>query len=668
MVKDDNNETAITFYTNLAEFIQNTKPAYISAVLAELEADLAIHEERSDETAAQIKVRKLTFLDTKATYLQVHLIPLLQEGSQITVHNYSEIGDFILSVKQITSGVAYWEAEQTKLPLQLQDAQQKLTWAENDNNQPAITFYTHLVDFLENAKPAYISAVLAELEADLAIHEKKQRETAAQIRSRKLTFFDIKITYLQENLIPLLQEGSQVTVRSYTGLSLIPVQAPGEDNPKTQNINEAYIGTGTDDANTPVDESLIFTVEQVREYWNTDDHNPDTMTKMGRLDRIQTEAIPYWRSVSQNPLLTKGQRNFIESLIHNLQREHEYGLKYALAEAEKDEKFQTGNPDNETINHVIRRKKEARDTELSIFRERVNILPEMNTFSEELFGKDLKKLKDYQEWVDKQRETSLRNVTMYSGFGRNPYEKFLESLVTMNAANKQRLDAKRPFNKEQKQAQEQINAVYKNYVEKLRKYSEALKASQEEITTNLQASEFTNKDEVIRQLNTFFRTLERSPPAIVKKGSALLFTEEDKSTPLIFLEGQEIKQYIETTFTRLKNEGEIEWPTSSHFSAYDLARIFKNRIGFDVYAGRTQAMIEGAPWQEYLALGIRLEPQQANLINNIILGYEQRGRFFGDYGSTSKNPNGTTEEKDYLLLVNSFGISSDGGELYLCVQ
>ena len=297
----------------------------------------------------------------------------------------------------------------------------------------------------------------------------------------------------------------------------------------------------------------------------------------------------------------------------------------------------------------------------------------MNDFIASYFGgENLQELKKYEAWIQQQIETALKTIEDRSSLTSNPYRTQVEGLSGMNSWMKQRLDAKREVDgKEsaQKRQQANVNDAYSQYINSLNKYNDLLNTIEAKVTQQL-VSRPVNTDNIIKQLNVFFKMMARSPPPIVKKGSTLVFTTpQGENVPLVYLEGQDIKQSImEMAITQLKGNGwdVTKMPTSTNLAILDLLRA--RGISVDSYLGTVQASVDNAPSTKYAALGIRLEPEEASLIYNLIVGDELRNRFYEKYGSTSEHPLGISEDKNYILLVNSLGISSEDGSLYFGVS
>ncbi|MGE5197590.1 MAG: hypothetical protein ACM3IL_03690, partial [Deltaproteobacteria bacterium] len=484
------------------------------------------------------------------------------------------------------------------------------------------------------------NATIADLNKDQAILNKTSTETPQQIVTRKLAMADKNITFYTD-AVALITEGLVLTIPDYTGLPLIPLK-----------------GTVLPDG------TRVYGADEVRSYWLTSDNEPKATSVKGRLDRIR-EQQNYFRKVLANN--KPRDPSALNRYIANLDREYDYGVNIALVEVDKDVKFQTGNPDKETPAAIVERKMNARKVQKDILEERIKIIPDFNAMIEDIFGANMSKLKAYQDWLKKQLESELANVRQYHGYSRNPYENLLSGLRTMNEALQARADANRQKRKEQQEAREKAESAYTSFEGQLKKYNEAVTAAQVTVTQQLQVANVPEKAELLKQLDPFFKTMARSPPPVVKKGDTLLLNYEGKKLPLFYVGDRELQQYVEGTFTqKVKNnngKSEMQWPTSTQLSAFNLTRLLNDTLGFDAYVGTAQAQILDAPFSQYMALGVRLEPKQANLINNLILGYREHSSFNEEFGSTKENPKGKTVKQQYLMLANTFGVSSEDGKL-----
>ncbi|MCM8781092.1 MAG: hypothetical protein NC908_04140, partial [Candidatus Omnitrophica bacterium] len=207
----NNNIAAIRFYNNYINYLR-IKPAYINAVIEDLNKDRAFHL-GSRESAESIRARKLRFYEVSIDYLQ-KTIALLEEGANVVVNDYSEIGKHVLSQDQVNAGLNYWNIEKQALPKQIEDAKKKLEWARLDKNEAAIRFYTNLLNYITTTKTDFINLAIADLEADQKIHQGRP-EPSASIKSRKEAFYKGKKDYLQKT-IALLEEGANVVVNDYS--------------------------------------------------------------------------------------------------------------------------------------------------------------------------------------------------------------------------------------------------------------------------------------------------------------------------------------------------------------------------------------------------------------------------------------------------------------------
>jgi hypothetical protein len=107
----------------------------------------------------------------------------------------------------------------------------------------------------------------------------------------------------------------------------------------------------------------------------------------------------------------------------------------------------------------------------------------MKEIVESYFGKDLVSLKNYQEWIREQIETSLEKIREGSGLGKNPYQDLLESLTEINKFNLTRLQARKSVRKEgeqQKEAQKETEQAYDLWLRSIESYNQKLVAALEE--------------------------------------------------------------------------------------------------------------------------------------------------------------------------------------------
>ncbi|HOX53826.1 MAG TPA: glycogen/starch synthase, partial [Candidatus Omnitrophota bacterium] len=170
-----------------------------------------------------------------------------------------------------------------------------------------------------------------------------------------------KITYYT-NLISVINQAMALEIPDYSNLRLIPID-PVPGHPE------------------------IYTVAQVRAYWNTDDglyavSRQDTIPEndkdmMGRLDRITLEDIPYWQDRLANPDATDAERAAIQRQIQSLNREYNYGHDIVLPEAYADEQYQLTQGASETGSQVKARKMAARLEEAALWDERASVLVDL---------------------------------------------------------------------------------------------------------------------------------------------------------------------------------------------------------------------------------------------------------------------------------------------------
>ena len=89
--------------------------------------------------------------------------------------------------------------------------------------------------------------------------------------------------------------------------------------------------------------------------------------------RINKDDIPYWESIISDLSTTKDQIIFAEQVITSLNIEYEYGRKYALIEADLDEKYITSNGKSEGEKEIRERKTKAREKELEMVCEKIKL-------------------------------------------------------------------------------------------------------------------------------------------------------------------------------------------------------------------------------------------------------------------------------------------------------
>ncbi|RLI98306.1 MAG: hypothetical protein DRP08_08225, partial [Candidatus Aenigmatarchaeota archaeon] len=215
-------------------------------------------------------------------------------------------------------------------------------------------------------------------------------------------------------------------------------------------------------------------------------------------------------------------------------------------------------------------------------------------------------------------------------------------------------DARKQAEKEQQQTQ----ALYEAYLKATDNYNQDIAAVQGRVMGAIETSKqvaSAQRDDFVREFNIYFDEMKRGPPAIIRVGNVLHIQGQEDIT-LFSVNGQTPTELMEFYTTRVENSlDSVSWATTNQV----VVNNFLKAAGIDAYFGTVQAEVAGAPYKKYVAFGVRLEPEEANTIANLLVGYEKRNRYKEWFQGNNGDKYTERETQHYIILADYVGYKGD---------
>ncbi|HOX53827.1 MAG TPA: hypothetical protein PLC32_00010, partial [Candidatus Omnitrophota bacterium] len=189
----------------------------IAEILHNADLDEAVINGTSSEDGRDIALRKLHLEGTTKSNYYYRLGRAITLAMELTIPDYSGLGDFISSQEQINEGRPYWAAQADTInTVSIPYWQSQRTLGENQNMPDLVSVANNMIASL-NEQLSLIQSIQNNFNLDEAIINGTSTETPQAIVARKIALENQKITYYT-NLISVINQAMELTIPDYSGL------------------------------------------------------------------------------------------------------------------------------------------------------------------------------------------------------------------------------------------------------------------------------------------------------------------------------------------------------------------------------------------------------------------------------------------------------------------
>ncbi|MCR4338069.1 MAG: hypothetical protein NUV91_09730, partial [Candidatus Omnitrophica bacterium] len=437
----------------------------------------------------------------------------------------SDFAKVLYSQDQIAEGKIYFETDDQESEFYLDENDQPIVMGSLARSDAAVKFWERekvtaagnpeWLVFVENMlnhqrewqtqKQSEHARLIADENAYEAPFESPQAIVAEKIR---LTKERIRLRGID---LDLLNRAAEINLPNVDQLDFIPLARKNGDDPE-----------------------VVHTIAETRDYWERDDKDSTQKEKMSYLARIEASVTYLQSAIDAGLISDTTARLFAERIailrrISNPSASTDYYRQHAKSEIDQDEAFQQGNPNNESIDHVVERKLAARQAEKDIYEDllkNTEVLQGLGSgFLKPNADEAVKALLDFEH---QQTLAAIDAVFSRHGLGpNNPTMNIVkEDMGDLNRSQMDRAQEERIIaiaKNERDALREELRKLLTLRVELARKYD----AIVEWLLINVSLIGLNEYNSL--QVKEYIRRLSFAPPSVLVVGSTAYITRENRT-------------------------------------------------------------------------------------------------------------------------------------------